>query len=234
LNLDSHPRESLRRQLAGVGIAQERHRLRDLLSMLPVRLNGKPYDQFDADTIAEALVYLVGRGLISVPSAELSLEWGDRVCHFYRRDEELAELLVPYFRQGLQDGERCIWLVCSASRKARHSIAALADSQYSPDQLEVGDVEDWGDDARWQREESRALSQGYNGLRVCGEELHLNGATQDLRIKALGTWRAGSRDISGILAAHRAALVRNQGCWQRIPTTDTQAAQAILQALIGT
>ena len=231
MDQDAYPRENLRRQLADVGVARERHRLRDLLPMLPVRMKGKPYEDFDADTVAEVLVYLVGRGLIAVPSAELALEWGDRVCHFYRSEKELPELLIPYFRQGLQDAERCIWLVRGSSSKARHAIAALADSQYSPDQLEVADAEDWKDDERWKREESRALAQGYNGLRVCGDELHLNGGTLELRIKALGTWRAGGADVAGILGAHRAALVRSEGCWHRIPTSDTHAARAILSAL---
>jgi len=233
LDLQAYPRESLRRQLADVGIARERHRLRELLGMLPVRLNGKPYEDFDADIVAEVLVYLVGRGLLSVPSAELSLEWGERVCHFYRKDEELPALLVPYFRQGLQQGERCIWLVRGRSEEARQAIGALGDSQFSPDQLEVADADDWGEgDERWIREERRALGQGYEGLRVCADGLHLNGGTRELRIKALGTWRAGAADIGAVLGAHNAALVKNGGCWQRIPTTDKGAAQAILSALI--
>ena len=210
----------------------------DLAALLPVRLSGKPYDKFDADMVAEALIYLVTRGLINVPSAELAglaMQWGDRVCHFYRSDDELVALLVPYFRQGLQDAERCIWLVRGPSDKARQAIGALADSQYSPDQLEVDDAADWAeDDGRWKREESRALAQGYHGLRVCGEGMHFNGGTSGLRIKALGTYRAGSAELGEVLAAHHAALVRQQGCWQRIPTTDTRAAQAILGGLTAT
>lgn len=232
---DAYPREHLRRQLADVGIARERHRMGDLVALLPARLSGRPYDDIDADAVAEVLVYLVSRGQLSVPSSGLVLQWGERVCHFYRSDEELSSLLVPYFRQGLQDAERCIWLVRGSSEKARHAIGALADSQYSPDQLEVDDAGDWADDdARWQREEKRALAQGYHGLRVCAEGLHLNGGTRGLRIKALGTYRAGSAAIDAILSAHHAALVRQQGCWQRIPATDTRAAQTIRGALAQT
>ena len=221
MKADTFPRESLRRQLVDVGIARERHAMRDLVAMLPVRLSGKPYDAFDADMVAEVLVYLVSRGLIAVPSAEiaeLALEWGDRVCHVYRSDDDLVGLVVPYFRRGLQDAERCIWLVRGPSDKARHAIAALADTQYSPDQIEVGHAEDWGeDDERWRREEGRALAQGYNGLRVCAEGLNLNGGTMGLRIKAVGTYRAGSAD-SAILRGYHAALVKRDGYWQRIPT----------------
>jgi hypothetical protein len=212
----------LRRQLADVGIARDRHRMRELTAMLPARMSRRPYDDLDADMVAEVLVYLVSRRLIEVPSAELAglaMQWGERVCHFYRSDDDLATLLVPYFRQGLQDAERCVWLVRGSSEKARQAIAALGDSQYSPDQLEIDDAADWVDDeARWKREESRALAQGYHGLRVCGEGLHLNGGTEGLRIKALGTYRAGSVPVGDVARSYHAALVKQAGCWQRVPT----------------
>lgn len=200
----------------------------DLVALLPARMSRRPYDDLDADMVAEVLIYLVSRRLINVPSAELAgltMQWGERVCHFYRSDDELVTLLVPYFRQGLQDAERCIWLVRGPSDKARQAIAALADSQYSPDQLEVDDAGDWADDeTRWKREEGRALAQGYHGLRVCGDGMHFNGGTHGLRIKALGTYRAGSVHVGDIAGAYHAALVKDQGCWQRIPTSALREA----------
>jgi hypothetical protein len=242
LNPEDLPRESLRRQLVDVGIPRERHRMASLLEMLPVQLDGKSYDHFDADIVAEVLVYLVGKGLIAVPgpdAAQLNLRWGERVCHFYRSEDELLGLLLLYFRQGLQDGERCLWLAQDEgeSAKARHAIAALADTQYSPDQLEVMDAEDWTSDVDvWTREEQRALVQGYNGVRVCGEELELDRATAVLRIKALCVYSAERTEraaVPDIIRAHHAALVRNRECWQRIPTTDAKAAETILSALIN-
>jgi len=202
--------------------------MRELIAMLPARMSARPYDDLDADMVAEVLVYLVSRRLIDVPSAELAglaLQWGERVCHFYRSDDDLVELVVPYFRRGLQDAERCVWLVRGASDKARQAIAALGDSQYSPDQLEIDDAADWvEDDARWKREESRALAQGYHGLRVCGEGLYLNGGTEGLRIKALGTYRAGSVPVGDVARAYQAALVKQAGCWQRVPTAALDGA----------
>ena len=213
-----------------------------LVEMLPVKLDGKPYEDFDADIVAEVLIYLIGKGLIAVPGpeiAELNLRWGDRVCHFYRSDEELIGLLVPYFRQGLAEGERCIWLARDEgpSAKARQVIAALADSQYSPDQLEVTHADEWTNDLdAWTREEQRSLVQGYHGVRVCGEAVELEGRTAALRIKALCTYHAGRTDraaVPNIIRAHHAALVKNRQYWQRIPTTDAAAAHTILSALIN-
>ena len=213
----------------------------DLIEMLPVKLNGKPYDEFDADIVAEVLVYLVGKSLIEVPRGELAglrVDWGERLCHFYRSDDELLGLLVPYFQQGLEQGERCMWLAStgSASPKARHSIASLADRQSSPEQLEVVDMDDWMPDLdTWPREEERALAQGYSGLRICGEALELDGEMEALRMKALSTYRAqriARGDIAGIIRAHHAAFVKNGSCWQRVPTAGSTAAETILAGLM--
>jgi hypothetical protein len=206
--------------------------------MLPVKLNGKPYEDFDADVVAEVLVHLVGKGLIEVPSTELAglrVEWGERLCHFYRSEDELLGLVTPYFQQGLAQGERCLWLVgsASASANARQSIASLADRQGSPDQIEVIDADDWMPDIdSWSREEERALAQGYSGLRLCGEAL---GAAEGLRVKVLSTYQAQriARDeIPSVIRAHHAALVKNASCWQRIPTADPTAAATILAGLM--
>ena len=239
--MEAFPRDSLRRQLAALGIAPVRHRMAELITLLPVKLNGKPYEDFDADIVAEVLVYLVGKGLIEVPSTELSglrVAWGERLCHFYRSEEQLLGLLVPYFRQGLEHAERCLWIAGStrASEKARQSIASLAARQHSPEQLEVVEMDDWTPDVdAWSREQERALAQGYSGLRLCGEALDLSSETQIARTKALSTYSAQSTstsEIGTVLLRHDAALVKNIDVWQRVPTADPQAAATILSALM--
>jgi PAS domain S-box-containing protein len=36
--------------------------------------------------------------------------WGTHFCHFYADDEELADVLVPYFKAGLEANEHCLWV----------------------------------------------------------------------------------------------------------------------------
>jgi hypothetical protein len=213
----------------------------ELLTLLPVKLNGKPYEDFDADIVAEVLVYLVSKQLIEVPSTELAglrVAFGERLCHFYRTESELLSLLVPYFRQGLEHGERCLWLAGTtrASEKARQAIASLADRQHPPEQLEVVEMDDWIPDVdTWSREQERALAQGYSGLRICGEALDLEGETEIARTKALSTYSAQSTstsEIGTVILRHDAALVKNIDVWQRVPTADPQAAATILSALM--
>lgn len=209
---DALPREPLRRQLAALGIARERHAMASLVEMLPVRVEG--YPGFDADSVAQVLVHLVGRGLIALPepeAKELAFRWGERIGYRYREEAELLALLLPYFRQGLAGGERCLWLMGDEpSAKARRMVAALADTPYSPDQLELLRAGEWENDlGAWTREEQRALSQGYAGLRICGEALELPEGTAALRIKALSTYGGDA------LPPARVVLVNDRGRWTR-------------------
>ncbi|HYL89493.1 MAG TPA: MEDS domain-containing protein [Burkholderiales bacterium] len=210
MNPASFPSEGLRRQLEALGIARERHCLGDLIAMLPARLDGRPYEDFDADCVAEVIVYLVSKGVLDAASLEaagLHVEWGERLCHFYRHEDELLGLLGPFFRQGLARNERCLWLAGPATTdKARDEIGLLAEV------LEEGDC-------ALPREERRAVAQGYNGLRVAGEALVLDVDMPPHRMKALATYRSGSlqpAQIVLLLRAHDGALVKRRGGWHRV------------------
>jgi len=39
------------------------------------------------------------------------LGWGTHLCQFYRTKEDLMEILIPYFEEGLENNELCIWAV---------------------------------------------------------------------------------------------------------------------------
>jgi hypothetical protein len=200
------PREPLRRQLAALGIARERHSMQSLVEMLPATVEG-----LDADSVAEVLVHLVGRGLIAVPApeaSELTLRWGERHCYCHRDEDELLSLLLPYFRQGLAEGERCLWLPDAPAPHVEFAVATLGAGEYSPDQLEILRPGEWRNELGfWMREEERALGEGYAGLRICGEDLELAKDTAPLRIKALCTSRNEGR--------YPATLANEHGHWRR-------------------
>ena len=162
-----------------------------LIEMLPARVEG-----LDADSVAEVLVHLVGRGVIAVPAAEateLTLRWGERLFYCHRDADELLALLVAYFRRGLAGGERCLWLADEPPPQVEFAVATLTAGEYSPDQLKILGPGEWRNELSfWMREEERALSEGYAGLRICGEELELDESTAPLRIKALCTGREGA------------------------------------------
>src|SRR4030042_2264574 len=37
--------------------------------------------------------------------------WGTHLCLFYETRQDLFEILVPYFKAGLENNEFCIWIV---------------------------------------------------------------------------------------------------------------------------
>ena len=116
-----------------------------------------------------ALRYLAARGIV-LPQA--ALEWGERLCRSYDSAESLIALVLPWFREGLQDDERCIWqlgrgFTVAAARRALGTVA-----EFTVDQVDIVEADAPID---WAREETRALGQGYRGLRVGGERLHALG-----------------------------------------------------------
>ncbi len=42
-----------------------------------------------------------------------SVPWGTHFCQFYRTKDDLLDILVPYFRAGLQSNELCLWVTSS-------------------------------------------------------------------------------------------------------------------------
>src|SRR4051812_40503926 len=131
-----------------------------------------------------ALRYLAARGII-LPQA--ALDWGERLCRSYDSAESLLALVLPWFRQGLENDERCIWQLGRglSVAAARRALAALAD--YSADQVDIIEA---GAAIDWRREETRALGEGYRGLRIGGERLH-GSADLGTRTKTLCFCAAG-------------------------------------------
>src|SRR6266446_4295521 len=39
------------------------------------------------------------------------MPWGTHLCHFYETKEDLLDILIPYFKAGLENNEFCTWVV---------------------------------------------------------------------------------------------------------------------------
>ena len=37
------------------------------------------------------------------------VHWGTHICHFYQSKSDLVDILVPYFKTGLENNEYCLW-----------------------------------------------------------------------------------------------------------------------------
>ncbi len=109
--------------------------------------------------------------------------WGTHFCQFYRTKEDLTDILVPYFKAGLENNEFCMW-VTSTPLKVKDARAALGevvkdlDERVSKGQIEILDYSEWytrsgefhSDEVLkgWVEKEREALWNGFDGLRLTG------------------------------------------------------------------
>lgn len=118
-------------------------------------------------------------GLLTVPH----LRWGSHMAHFFRAGDELRDVLVPYFKAGLENNEQCLWVTGEAlnAEQARSALRAAVpdfDKRERNKQIEIGNAEEWYAaeqklrphdlvDGLLRREQD-ALGLGYTGLRTHG------------------------------------------------------------------
>jgi len=112
------------------------------------------------------------------------MPWGTHFCYFYETKQDLLDILVPYFKAGLENNEFCLWVI---SEPLTEEEARSALQRAVPDldrYLAERSIEILPYDA-WYRTEGafdlhrvingckekldQALARGYAGLRVTGD-----------------------------------------------------------------
>ncbi len=116
------------------------------------------------------------------------ISWGTHFCQFYKTKEDLIEILVPYFKAGLEDNEFCMWVtsepfnekeVKAAIRKAipdfekylkkgqleilPYSQWYIRDGSFNPQKVLDG----------WIDKLNKAFTLGFKGLRLTGNTFWL-------------------------------------------------------------
>ncbi|OPZ26778.1 MAG: Wide host range VirA protein [Deltaproteobacteria bacterium ADurb.BinA179] len=137
--------------------------------------------------------------------------WGTHICQFYRTVEDLTEIVVPYFRAGIENNELCLWVVSEPlaahdAKKALRSAVPGFDSCMDKGQIEIISYDRWYTrDGRfasrqvldaWTAKLRHALSAGYDGLRLSGNTLWLE----------VGEWKdfiAYEKEIEDTIAGKR-------------------------------
>ncbi len=120
--------------------------------------------------------------------------WGSHFCQFYETAADLADTLVPYFREGLLAHEFCMW-VTSAPLEVGEAVRALRaavpdlDERIAAGQIEILDYRDWYiRDGRfdagavlqgWLEKLTEARARGFEGLRLTGNTFWLEEAVWD-------------------------------------------------------
>ena len=122
------------------------------------------------------------------------IPWGSHFCQFYETKEDLLQLLVPYFKSGLENNEYCLWVTCDPiSVEEAFTVLQEAiidfDRYLNNKSIEIFPCEDWY--AREGRFNEKlvsgalteklqdAMSRGFEGMRVNCNETWLNPNERD-------------------------------------------------------
>jgi PAS domain S-box-containing protein len=114
--------------------------------------------------------------------------WGTHFCQFYQTGQDLLDILVPYFSEGLRNNEFCLWVTSEplgveAARRAMTAALPDFESYVRRGQIEIIAHTDWYlkggafDSVRvlndWVSKLDQALAAGYAGLRLTGNTFWL-------------------------------------------------------------
>ena len=118
-------------------------------------------------------------GLEAIPD----VTWGTHLCQFYKTKEDIIDVLVPYFKAGLDNNEFCMWgtsepLGVEDAKRAFKRVTRNLDDYIKKGQIEIFDYGEWytksgkfdSDEVLqgWVEKEKLALGRGFGGLRLAG------------------------------------------------------------------
>ena len=123
------------------------------------------------------------------------LPWGAHFCYFYETKQDLLDILIPYFKTGLENKEFCLWVISNSELlTVEEATSALRDALPDLDRyvaersIEVVGHDDWflrghTFDShkvanRFRTKLNEALARGYAGMRVNGSPAWLREAGQ--------------------------------------------------------
>jgi two-component system cell cycle sensor histidine kinase/response regulator CckA len=110
-----------------------------------------------------------------------NVSWGTHFCQFYQTPEDLIDILVPYFKAGLENNEFCMWITAEPlnAKKAKARLKKVVrnlDDYIEKGQIEILDYSQWytksgkfdADEVldNWVEKEKQALEIGFDGLRL--------------------------------------------------------------------
>jgi len=114
--------------------------------------------------------------------------WGTHLCLFYHTKQDLIDILVPYFKAGLENNEFCMWvtsepLLVEEAKKSLKRVVENLDDYIEKGQIEILDYSQWytksgrfdADEVLqgWVEKEAQALERGFDGLCLTGNTFWL-------------------------------------------------------------
>jgi MEDS: MEthanogen/methylotroph, DcmR Sensory domain/His Kinase A (phospho-acceptor) domain len=192
------------------------------------------------------------------------MPWGTHFCHFYETRDDLLETLLPFFKAGLEAGEFCAWVVSEPLTEegvwqALDRAVPRLDRYVSDLSIEVlqardvylagGEIDLHRIIGNWSAKLERALSRGYEGIRVSGNtawleqkqwcdfmeyEMELNRGIGGQPMLVLCTYpltACGATEFLDVTATHQFAVAKRRGRWEVVETPQLTQAKAEIARL---
>jgi PAS domain S-box-containing protein len=117
------------------------------------------------------------------------ISWGTHICLFYQTTNDLIDILVPYFKAGLENNELCMWITSDPlnavdAKRSLERVVKNLDEYLQKGQIEILDYRQWyiqsgefnaGRVLRgWVEKERQAVQSGWDGLRLTGNTFWLD------------------------------------------------------------
>src|SRR2546422_4982208 len=219
---------------------------------------------------AEPVPAVLGRSVMTTALRNTGIEpvgempWGTHFCHFYETRDDLLETLLPFFKAGLETNEFCAWVVSEPLTEAGvwqaldRAVPGL-DRYVSDHSIEVlnardvylagGEIDLHRITSNWSAKLERALSRGYQGIRVSGNtawleqkhwrdfmeyEAELNRGIGDQPMGVLWTYpltTSGATEFLDVAGTHQFAVAKRRGRWQAVETPQLTQAKAEIARL---
>lgn len=113
------------------------------------------------------------------------VSWGSHFCVFYETKKDLLDIVVPFFKAGLQANEFCLWIVARSELLTVKEAKAVLDATFpgSDGLLKNGNIEIVPFDkwfmtgravdfhraiTRFRRKIKQAIQRGFSGARLTG------------------------------------------------------------------
>ena len=111
------------------------------------------------------------------------ISWGTHICQLYQTREDLTEILVPFFKVGLENNEFCLWVTSEplAVHEARAALGEAVrdlDDYLASGRIEILDFREHYSKAgsfdldevlrHFMEKERLAMQRGLDGLRAAG------------------------------------------------------------------
>lgn len=188
--------------------------------------------------------------------------WGTHLCLFYETEQDLTDILVPYFKAGLENNEFCMWVTSEplTVKKAKDALSAAVpdfERYLEKSQIEIISHNQWYfkdgvfDLQRvlkaWINKVAQAVSSGFEGIRVTGNtgwleakdwksfadyEKQVDSVIDEYQMLAICPYslnKCGVSEILDVISSHGSALIRREGRWEFVESTERKKAEKTLK-----